>query len=77
MPACEVTFAEASAITNLDADDSSGLSASDFAFPNQRKEPITNADHMRATTARANQIRSVTDKGSGTAWSCSSRPQGP
>jgi hypothetical protein len=32
-----------------------------FAFPKQRKEPITNAEHVRNALARFNQVKGVSD----------------
>lgn len=32
-----------------------------FAFPKQRKEPLTNASHVRNAVARFNQVKDVTD----------------
>jgi hypothetical protein len=32
-----------------------------FAFPRQRKEPLTDADHVRNALARFDQVEGVTD----------------
>jgi hypothetical protein len=32
-----------------------------FAFPNQRKEPLTDADHVRNALARFDQVEGVSD----------------
>jgi uncharacterized protein DUF6582 len=32
-----------------------------FAFPKQRKEPLTDADHVRNALARFDQVEGVTD----------------
>jgi hypothetical protein len=32
-----------------------------FAFPKQRKEPITDAEHVRNALARFNQVKGVSD----------------
>jgi hypothetical protein len=40
----------------------SDLPDSVFAFPNQRKEPLTDAQHVRNAIARFNQIIDVSDK---------------
>ncbi len=32
-----------------------------FAFPKQRKEPLTDADHVRNALARFDQVKDVTD----------------
>ena len=33
-----------------------------FAFPDQRKEPLLDANHVRSALARFNQVEGVTDK---------------
>ena len=40
----------------------SNLPDSAFAFPDQRKEPLTDASHVRNAIARFNQIIDVTDQ---------------
>jgi hypothetical protein len=42
-------------------DDRSDLPDSAFAFPKQRKEPITDAAHVRNALARFMQVEDVTD----------------
>jgi len=37
------------------------LPASAFAFPAERKEPLTDATHVRSAVARFAQVRDVTD----------------
>jgi len=32
-----------------------------FAFPNERKEPLTDAEHVRNALARFDQVRDVSD----------------
>lgn len=39
-----------------------GLPESVFAFPKQRKEPLTDASHVRNALARFDQVQDVTDK---------------
>jgi hypothetical protein len=39
----------------------SALPPSAFAFPLQRKEPLTDAVHVRAAIARFRQVRAVSD----------------
>jgi hypothetical protein len=39
----------------------SALPASVFAFPAQRKEPLTDARHVRSAVARFRQVRDVSD----------------
>lgn len=39
-----------------------------FAFPNERKEPLTDARHVRNAIARFDQVEDVTDKERDQAW---------
>jgi hypothetical protein len=39
-----------------------------FAFPDQRKEPLEDASHVRNAIARFNQIEGVSDDERDTAW---------
>lgn len=39
-----------------------------FAFPEQRKEPIENASHVRNAIARFNQVKDVSDDERDAAW---------
>ena len=39
----------------------SDLPESVFAFPNQRKEPLTDASHVRNALARFDQVQAVSD----------------
>lgn len=41
---------------------------SEFAFPEQRKEPINDAAHVRNTVARFDQVEGVTDAERDEAW---------
>lgn len=45
----------------LDAEDRNSLPESSFAFPRERKEPLTDASHVRNAIARFDQVRDVTD----------------
>src|SRR4051812_5795618 len=45
----------------LDADDRKSIPDSKFAFPEQRKEPLNAASHVRNAIARFDQVRDVTD----------------
>ncbi|WP_034215801.1 DUF6582 domain-containing protein [Actinoplanes subtropicus] len=45
----------------LDAEDRNSLSESAFAFPRERKEPLTDASHVRNAIARFDQVRDVSD----------------
>jgi Family of unknown function (DUF6582) len=44
------------------------LAAKDFAFAHERKEPITDARHVRNAIARFDQVEDVTDAERDTAW---------
>jgi hypothetical protein len=45
----------------LDADDRRELPDSAYAFPEQRKEPLTDASHVQNALARFNQVKDVSD----------------
>ena len=44
------------------------LKESEFAFPKERKEPLTDARHVRNAIARFDQVEGVTDKERDEAW---------
>ncbi len=44
------------------------LPGKDFAFPKKRKEPLTDARHVRNAIARFDQVEGVTDKERDEAW---------
>lgn len=46
---------------NLDTDDRKSLPDSVYAFPKQRKEPLTDASHVRNALARFDQVKDVSD----------------
>ena len=45
----------------LDAKEREELPESVYSFPKQRKEPLTDADHVRNAIARFDQVTEVTD----------------
>jgi len=45
----------------LDAEQRNDLPDSVFAFPDKRKEPLTDASHVRNAIARFDQVEDVTD----------------
>ena len=45
----------------LDTQDREGLPDSVYAFPKQRKEPLTDAEHVRNALARFDQVGGVSD----------------
>jgi hypothetical protein len=55
-------------MTKLTAKDRDDLAAPQFAFENQRKEPLENATHVRNAVARFNQVEGVTDAERDAAW---------
>ena len=46
----------------LDTADRESLPESAYAFPKQRKEPLTDADHVRNALARFDQVEGVSDE---------------
>ena len=52
----------------LAASQIAGISATKFAFPKQRKEPLENASHVRNAVARFKQVKGVTDTERRAAW---------
>jgi hypothetical protein len=44
------------------------LSTEEFAFPEQRKEPLTDARHVRNAIARFDQVEGVSDADRDKAW---------
>ena len=55
-------------MSELGQDERGNLANREFAFPQQRKEPIADADHVRAAIARFNQVKGVTDDERDAAW---------
>lgn len=52
----------------LSAGERNDLPDSVFAFPKQRKEPLTSASHVRNAVARFNQVEDVNDADRRQAW---------
>jgi hypothetical protein len=46
----------------LDAADRNAMPDSEYAFPKQRKEPLSDASHVRNAIARFDQVQDVTDE---------------
>jgi hypothetical protein len=57
--------ARSQGMSTADKDD---LPASAFAFPEQRKEPLTDAAHVRNAIARFDQVEDVSDADRDRAW---------
>jgi hypothetical protein len=55
-------------MSRLDTQDRNELAAGEFAFPEQRKEPIENATHVRNAIARFDQVEGVSDADRDAAW---------
>lgn len=55
-------------MSKLDQEDRKDISAKQFAFPKQRKEPLEDASHVRSAIARFNQVEGVTDEERDEAW---------
>jgi hypothetical protein len=52
----------------LSTADKDRLPAGDFAFPKERKEPLTDASHVRNAIARFDQVEGVSDAERDEAW---------
>lgn len=46
---------------DLSTEDRKQLDTSNFAFPDQRKEPLEDASHVRNAIARFDQVKGVSD----------------
>jgi ElaB/YqjD/DUF883 family membrane-anchored ribosome-binding protein len=55
-------------MSKLDQEDRDDISAQQFAFPKQRKEPLEDAKHVRNAIARFSQVKDVTDAERDEAW---------
>ena len=55
-------------MSKLDTEDRKEISGKEFAFPNQRKEPLEDAAHVRNAIARFNQVEGVTEAEKDEAW---------
>lgn len=55
-------------MAKLDTDDRNHLRDQAFAFPDERKEPLENASHVRNAVARFNQVKGVSDAERDAAW---------
>jgi hypothetical protein len=52
----------------MSAADRDRLADKDFAFPKERKEPLTDARHVRNAIARFDQVEDVSDAERDRAW---------
>jgi hypothetical protein len=55
-------------MTKLDEKKRDDLKGGEFAFPDQRKEPLEDATHVRNAIARFNQVKGVSDSERDAAW---------
>ena len=55
-------------MAKLDTKERDKIPASQFAFPEQRKEPLENASHVRNAIARFDQVEGVSDEDRNEAW---------
>ncbi len=55
-------------MTKLSAAERNHLDQGKFAFPEERKEPLENASHVRNAIARFDQVKGVTDAERDAAW---------
>ena len=55
-------------MAKLSTDDRNDLEKGAFAFPEERKEPLENASHVRNAIARFNQVKDVSDEERDAAW---------
>ena len=55
-------------MAELDSDKRDDLSRGSFAFPDQRKEPLEDASHVRNAIARFDQVKGVSDDERDEAW---------
>ncbi len=55
-------------MTKLDTKSRASIPPVEFAFEEQRKEPLENATHVRNAIARFNQVSGVTDAERDGAW---------
>jgi hypothetical protein len=52
----------------LSAAEENRMESGEFAFPEQRKEPLTDASHVRNAIARFDQVEGVSDTDRDQAW---------
>ena len=55
-------------MAELSTKDRENLDKGSFAFPEQKKEPLENASHVRNAIARFNQVKDVSDDDRDAAW---------
>ena len=55
-------------MSNLSDKDREKMPEGEFAFPKERKEPLSDARHVRDAIARFDQVQGVTNKERDEAW---------
>jgi cell division protein FtsX len=55
-------------MSKLDQAQRDRISGPHYAFPNEEKEPLNDAAHVRNAIARFNQVKDVTDSERDEAW---------
>jgi hypothetical protein len=55
-------------MAKLDTGERKEIPASQYAFPEERKEPLENATHVRNAVARFNQVKGVSEGEKDKAW---------
>jgi len=55
-------------MSKLDTEDRKKIPATKYAFPEERKEPLENAAHVRNAVARFNQVKGVSEAEKDAAW---------
>ena len=55
-------------MSKLDQEDRNAIPPREYAFPQQRKEPLEDAGHVRNAIARFNKVEGVTDAERDDAW---------
>ncbi len=58
----EATWKPSTEHGELNTQDRNDLPDSAYAFPKQRKEPLTDADHVKNALARFDQVKDVSDE---------------
>jgi hypothetical protein len=55
-------------MSKLDTEERKEISAKEYAFPKERKEPLEDAAHVRNAIARFNQVEGVSEAEKDAAW---------
>jgi hypothetical protein len=55
-------------MSKLSTESRKEIPAKKYAFPEERKEPLENAAHVRNAVARFNQVKGVSEKEKDAAW---------